>query len=188
MTTLHLQGEPTISNDDKELTASLSKSESDADRFFNPFLSEPHTTTSISDGAFDGLSGLKSLIINNQHLTDLTSKTFLGLDSLQYLDLTKNHVKQMENDTFSVLKNLKHLRLEHNFINNISPRMFSSNKQLLYLSLHYNVLCESHNSICDKNTFKGLESLEVLAQCLALLCTLRIRETPFVSPMVALAP
>ncbi|XP_076469744.1 uncharacterized protein LOC143300070 [Babylonia areolata] len=102
----------------------------------------------IDDGAFDGLTDLITLEMNDNAIAwtmeDMTG-AFTGLQSLIKLGLKMNHIKSITNHAFAGLASLQQLHLEDNDITTIQHHSFKPLVNLRELRLNStNLLCDCH--------------------------------------------
>ena len=90
----------------------------------------------IELGAFNGLTILKYLSLENNEISEIIPGIFETISSLEFLYLGNNIIKHLESDVFSGLVNLKNLSLEGNKLQYLHPDTFLAlpNLQGLYLS------------------------------------------------------
>ena len=63
----------------------------------------------IPPRTFKNLTGLNTLLLNNNHVKRLRNGIFEGLENLQYLYLYKNRIQSIEDQVFVDLESLEHL-------------------------------------------------------------------------------
>ena len=100
-------------------------------------------TSTIELGAFDGLTGLQSLLLYDSGLesASLPAGLFLHSRSLVTLSLSGNSVSCITEDTFAGLEdNLESLSLHKNRITEISGKAFYRFKRIRYLILSSNLI------------------------------------------------
>ncbi|KAK5642959.1 hypothetical protein RI129_009126 [Pyrocoelia pectoralis] len=97
---------------------------------------------------------IKSILLNNNLLTELQNGVFIGLSQLRHLYMYKNRIKHIEGDVFQGLFNLEHLYLHDNDIETFEPRTFSNLPALDRLFLYNNKI--QHIS---SGSFSGLPRL-----------------------------
>ncbi|XP_048378922.1 leucine-rich repeat LGI family member 3 isoform X2 [Stegostoma tigrinum] len=78
------------------------------------FLLNSNTFSMIGDDAFNGLSHLQYLFIENNNIQSLSKYTFRGLKSLNHLSLGNNNLRTLPRDIFMDLHVLTHLDLRGN--------------------------------------------------------------------------
>ncbi|KAK4877721.1 hypothetical protein RN001_010227 [Aquatica leii] len=105
-------------------------------------------------GKFKYHKHIKSLLLNNNLLTELRNGLFTGLVQLRHLYLYKNRIKHIEPDVFQGLLNLEHLYLHDNEIEVFEPRTFTNLPVLDRLFLYNNKI--QH---IPPGSFKGLNRL-----------------------------
>ena len=132
------------------------------------------------DSAFQRLSNLEVLKLNDNNLTKLESETFQDLENLLELDLSYNNLETLQmtfqdlenlleldlsynnletlqNDVFAGLHSLSTLDLTDTFLRSIQERAFSSLENLNTLNLEINELEDLHD-----DTFQELYNLTTL--------------------------
>lgn len=110
-------------------------------------LVKSHTSSTpiIDDYAFQPLSGLESLILQNTAVRDITEHTFTGLTSLTELDMSWSSYTALRNITSKTLVSLAgspltKLNLEGTAISQINPGSFSVFRNLTTLFLDNNYI------------------------------------------------
>ncbi len=106
--------------------------------------------TNIDVDAFNGMTNLKILRINRNHLTSLPNFTHIGT-SLSKLHLDYNDLESLDVAVFEGLSNLKYLDLSHNDIVSINISYFIDLHNLKYLNI-------------DDNNISGTFNLPTLAK------------------------
>ncbi|XP_012384576.2 podocan isoform X1 [Dasypus novemcinctus] len=93
----------------------------------------------IPPGAFNELSNLRELYLQNNYLTDegLDNETFWKLSSLEYLDLSSNNLSRVP---AGLPRSLVLLHLEKNAIRSVDADVLTPIRSLEYLLLHSNQL------------------------------------------------
>ncbi|RXN00678.1 Podocan [Acipenser ruthenus] len=112
----------------------------------------------IPKGAFDSLSKLRELYLQNNHLSNagMDNETFYYLNSLVYLDLSYNNLSVVPS---GLPRNLVLLHLEKNAIRSIPAMVLSPVRNLEYLLLHNNKL---RWQAIHPQAFQGLKKLHTL--------------------------
>ncbi|KAK6484421.1 podocan-like [Huso huso] len=112
----------------------------------------------IPKGAFDSLSKLRELYLQNNHLSNagMDNETFYYLNSLVYLDLSYNNLSVVPS---GLPRNLVLLHLEKNAIRTIPAMVLSPVRNLEYLLLHNNKL---RWQAIHPQAFQGLKKLHTL--------------------------
>ncbi len=131
--------------------------------------------TSLMAGDFDGLSKLRTLIMNHHAglkqrgdpgLTELPVGVFDGLTSLQLLRLAEHSLTDLPPGTWSDLRNLTNLDLARNDFGEIPANMFAGLDALEGLALwgakNYLHLSEASLKALDEDAFAGLSGLRRL--------------------------
>ena len=114
--------------------------------------------TELPPGIFSGLSSLRFLYLHSTQLTELPAGVFSGLSNLTYLLLAYNRLRELPSGVFSGLSNLRTLSLGGgNDLTELSLGIFSGLSSLTWLSVGGNDLTELPPGI-----FSGLSSLERL--------------------------
>lgn len=96
------------------------------------FLIEPH--------AYENLSKLAYLSLNNSIIHEVPSNVFINLRNLKELDLSFNKIVKIELQAFNGLANLQKLQLNNNLLEEIDGKIFESLRNLLRLSMNNNRL------------------------------------------------
>ncbi|XP_066548227.1 podocan [Amia ocellicauda] len=112
----------------------------------------------IPKGAFDNLSNLRELYLQNNLLSNdgMDNETFSNLNSLEYLDLSNNNLSVVPK---GLPRNLVLLHLEKNAIESIPGDTLTPIRNLEYLLLHNNRL---RSRLIDPQAFQGLKKLHTL--------------------------
>ena len=113
------------------------------------------STLQVQD--FNGLSGLKSLWLNNNSLRNLPEGIFNGLGSLEHLWLHGNLLSTLPAGLFSGLSSLRTLHLFNNSLSDLPEGIFSGLSSLGTLHLYNNRL-----NALPVQVFRGLSNLERL--------------------------
>lgn len=108
----------------------------------------------IEDGAFDRITDLKFLGLDNNKLAEFRSSAMLT--SLVSLDLSGNNLRLLDVDSFSRLKNIETISLTDNSIERIVPGVFDL-PSLETLNLIGNNIKE-----CSNKTFANFPQLATL--------------------------
>lgn len=108
----------------------------------------------IEDNAFEGLSKLFSLDLQNNELKIIHRKTFSGLDELHVLNLYSNQIETIEDFSFEHLTKLEHLTLHRNNLKILSDNAFAGLGNLQDITLQNNGLTRVNNALY------GLVSIE----------------------------
>ncbi|KAF2899407.1 hypothetical protein ILUMI_06763 [Ignelater luminosus] len=116
----------------------------------------------LSSKVFDGLSNLKLLDLERfalpgNKLKHLDAQVFTGLSTLSTLLLDNNTLEGWDENSFTGLDNLKYVRLENNNLKTLSANMFGKVPHITRLGI-------SSSSIrkIDSGTFSSLNKLEDL--------------------------
>ncbi|KAI8036280.1 leucine-rich repeats and immunoglobulin-like domains protein 1 [Drosophila gunungcola] len=107
---------------------------------------------------FTGLSGLKHLVLANNHITSISSEALAALPLLRTLDLSRNQLHTIEVNSFPKPNSLVHLILSFNEIANVNEHSFAALNNLTDLELNNNRL-----SALPMGVFKNLNRLKKLA-------------------------
>ncbi|XP_017049728.1 leucine-rich repeats and immunoglobulin-like domains protein 3 [Drosophila ficusphila] len=107
---------------------------------------------------FTGLSGLKHLVLANNHITSISSEALAALPLLRTLDLSRNQLHTIEANSFPKPNSLVHLILSFNDIENVNEHAFATLNNLTDLELNNNRL-----STLPIWVFKNLSRLKKLA-------------------------
>lgn len=104
-----------------------------------------------------GLTNLKELLLSNNRLTSIRANTFGSLVNLEYLHLNENKMNEIALEAFAKMKNLKSLCLIKNQIHRIKARVFVDLENLKILELDNNQISE-----IEPGSFVGLVNLKEL--------------------------
>ena len=110
--------------------------------------------TSIDATAFEGLSGLKLLALQNNPL-DLPQTVFSGLYSLEEIRMSKCRLTEISDKLFEDTENLMDVEIWQNRISTIHPMAFQNARKLVILDLTDNRI-----SSLDPLVFYGLSALQ----------------------------
>jgi Leucine-rich repeat (LRR) protein len=136
----------------------------------------------IQLGAFNGLTFLIYLLLENNDISEIIPGTFETISRLQYLNLKYNKIEHLESEVFRGLVKLQYINLEGNKLQYLHPDMIFGlrNLQSLLLSNNSNLqlpidrhFINSHSlkflaiSECDVRsvsveTFANVSALEIL--------------------------
>ena len=112
---------------------------------------------SLQSGDFAGLTGLETLFLNNNSLTELPTDIFNGLTALTWLNLDNNSLNMLDEDIFDGLTALTILSLNGNGLSTLDEDIFDGLMNLQRLFLSFNELSE-----LDEDIFDGLMNLQRL--------------------------
>ena len=112
---------------------------------------------SLKAGDFAGLSGLQSLSLEGNRLSELPPEMFSRLSSLKELNLRNNELSELPDEVFAGLSSLERLRLDHNRLSRLTQGVFSDLVNLQELGLSENEL-----SILPDGLFSALTRLRDL--------------------------
>nr|XP_016929513.1 leucine-rich repeats and immunoglobulin-like domains protein 3 [Drosophila suzukii] len=107
---------------------------------------------------FIGLSGLKHLVLANNHITSISREALAALPLLRTLDLSRNQLHTIEVNSFPKPNSLVHLILSFNEITNVNEHSFAALNNLTDLELNNNRL-----SALPIGVFENLNRLKKLA-------------------------
>ncbi|XP_067227610.1 podocan [Chanodichthys erythropterus] len=112
----------------------------------------------IPAGAFDNLSHLRELYLQNNFLSNdgMDNETFSHLNSLEYLDLSNNNLTAVP---LGLPRNIVLLHLEKNYIQSITINALTPVRNLEYLLLHNNRL---RSRSIHPAAFMGLKRLHTV--------------------------
>ncbi|KAK9954651.1 hypothetical protein ABG768_016701 [Culter alburnus] len=112
----------------------------------------------IPAGAFDNLSHLRELYLQNNFLSNdgMDNETFSHLNSLEYLDLSNNNLTAVP---LGLPRNIVLLHLEKNYIQSITINALTPIRNLEYLLLHNNRL---RSRSIHPAAFMGLKRLHTV--------------------------
>ncbi|XP_063924664.1 toll-like receptor 6 [Zophobas morio] len=109
----------------------------------------------LNNNDIRGLSGLLSLNLDNNNITDVEAGLFKDLDSLNKLNLSHNSIEQIKFGTIDYLPYLLFLDLSYNKLISLHPntlRLLSNLRELYF----------DNNQISNKASLSGVDNLEVL--------------------------
>ena len=112
----------------------------------------------LNSGDFDGLSNLRTLILQDNALASLPADIFSSLSNLEVLDLNDNDLTELPPGVFKGLSNLRGLDLGNNELTEFPPGVFKGLSNLYSLGLVGNELAELHD-----DTFDDLSNLRLLS-------------------------
>lgn len=101
----------------------------------------------IEPGAFQRLSNLQQLSLDNNRLITVRETWFRGLDSLTYLDLNYNNVEYIEDGVYKNLPSLVDLRLSGNRLECLNLEAMSHLKDLKRMFLTENAEFKCPNAV-----------------------------------------
>ena len=101
----------------------------------------------IEPGAFQRLSNLQQLSLDNNRLTTVRESWFRGLDYLTYLDLNYNNVEYIEDGVYKNLPSLVDLRLSGNRLECLDLEAMSQLKDLKRMFLTENAEFKCPNAV-----------------------------------------
>ncbi|XDV46474.1 hypothetical protein PO909_014363 [Leuciscus waleckii] len=112
----------------------------------------------IPAGAFDNLSHLRELYLQNNFLSNdgVDNETFSHLNSMEYLDLSNNNLTMVP---LGLPRNIVLLHLEKNYIQSIALNALTPIRNLEYLLLHNNHL---RSRSIHPAAFQGLKRLHTV--------------------------
>ena len=120
-----------------------------------------YTIDALQAGDFDGLTGLQTLWLYDNFLTELPDGIFDGLTSLRDLDLSRNRLMSLPDGVFDDLTGLQRLWLNSNDLASLPEGVFDNLTNLTYLGLSENQLTALPPGVFDNLT--SLQTLELLA-------------------------
>ena len=113
--------------------------------------------TAISEGVFDGLSGVTELVLAENSLSSLPSGVFGDLSSLEHLELQDNAITALPSDVFAGLSTLVTVALSGNTLSTLPAGVFADLGALTSLEISDNSLTR-----LDAGSFAGLARLSAL--------------------------
>ena len=116
-----------------------------------------HPLNALRPGDFQGLTGLRTLNLFDNNLSELSADMFLGLEALEQLWLSGNRLDSIGTGVLAGLSQLKQFHLDYSPLVKLPPGTFSGLSNLRYLSLGGNRL-----DSLPSNLFAGLVQLEEL--------------------------
>ena len=111
----------------------------------------------LARGDFDGLTGLVSLDLSQEHLMGWAPGTFDGLTRLVSLDLRYNYFRTLEPGAFDGLPNLVFLDLQGTWLTTLKPGAFRGLSNVQELNFRGTDL-----TVLAAGTFEGLSNLRLL--------------------------
>lgn len=96
--------------------------------------------TAVAPQTFDKFHNLKTLILENNHLSHVSSEWFSHPDTLETLRLSNNKITTLDCNSFFGMTNLLVLNLSGNHIHTISQSSFMGMSKLRQLDLSNNNL------------------------------------------------
>ncbi len=94
----------------------------------------------VDTQSFIGRRRVKSMYMNDSHLTSLSAQTLTGLVALDVLHLENNQLRELHGHEFSSLVSLRELYLQNNDLIRIHPSTFDALASLSVLRLEANLL------------------------------------------------
>ena len=113
---------------------------------------------SLPPGSFNGLHGLYSLLLYNNHLQSLETDIFNGLQKLQILNVNNNNLKFLPPYLFNGLPEFGLLLLENNHLESLPADLFNGLHNIVQISLGNN-----HLELLSAKLFNGLNKLRFLS-------------------------
>ncbi|XP_070564548.1 chondroadherin-like [Ptychodera flava] len=98
--------------------------------------------TAVQVGAFNGLTALVDLKLDQNYLTNLETGTFDGLINLMWLGLNHNKINSLPMSIFRDLQKLKFLHLEGNMLTELEAGAFDGLVNLTQLMISHNQFIE----------------------------------------------
>ena len=92
----------------------------------------------IELGAFNGLTKLRRLLMQNNKISEITPDTFQNLNRLEALDLNNNKLEHLDSAVFNGLVNLTDINLGENNLQYLHPDTFVGLPNLKTIYLHDN--------------------------------------------------
>lgn len=89
----------------------------------------------LSKNTFDSMTGIVTLLLSHNKLTDVSTGVFKNLTSLIELDLSYNEIITIEDKAFKFNLNLEKLTLSFNPLKSLHPNLFKHNNDLKMLDL-----------------------------------------------------
>ena len=111
----------------------------------------------LQPGAFEGLTVLHWIWLDQNLLTEIYADSFSDLVNLELLVLEHNLLHKLHIGAFNGLNNLKWLALSNNIIHHLEPGVFKELSNLTFVNLANNFLYEIR-----KNLFLNLTNLDTL--------------------------
>lgn len=105
-----------------------------------------------------GLSKLKYLDVEHNHIGYLMDGTFADVVNLVFLELSNNEITFLQENVFDPLTHLEKLHLENNRIKFLHPNLFHSLSNLHFLSFNNNLVQFLHPDLF--NSLVHLEELD----------------------------
>ncbi|KKZ14836.1 MAG: hypothetical protein TH68_03735, partial [Candidatus Synechococcus spongiarum 142] len=111
----------------------------------------------LSSDSFNGLSKLRTLILDRNELSSLPEDVFADLSNLRTLRMSNNNLSSLPEDVFDGLSNLRTLRMSNNNLSSLPEDVFDGLSNLQTLILGSNEL-----SNLPEDVFAGLSNLQTL--------------------------
>ncbi|XP_055056709.2 uncharacterized protein [Misgurnus anguillicaudatus] len=96
--------------------------------------------TAVAPRTFDKFHNLKTLLLDDNHISDVSLEWFSHPDSLETLRLSNNKITMLDHSSLFGMTNLLTLNLSRNQIHTITPSSFISTSKLRQLDLSNNNL------------------------------------------------
>lgn len=94
--------------------------------------------SSLANGAFDGLTGVKKLKLVNNRLTNVIEGAFRDLSSADYVELQYNSLKKLPKNVFRGLSKMTWLDISNNQLEVLDNGIFDGNENLREIVISYN--------------------------------------------------
>ena len=112
----------------------------------------------LGSNKFVGLKNLETLFLNDindkKKFNRIDKDAFNGLTNLKNLSLEKNHLKYIDSKAFSHTPKIKELSFNYNNLESIDPKLFSYTPKLVELKI-----CANNMKI-EENIFENLKHLK----------------------------
>lgn len=93
---------------------------------------------------------LKTLLLDNNCISNIIAPNFVAMVKLESLNLTNNSIEKIEDTAFQSLSNLENIDLSHNSIEIITVTLFRNTNKIETLSLSHNNI-----TIIESGSFEG---------------------------------
>ena len=129
-------------------------------------------SSGLVPAAFQNLTTLQNLNLDDCDIRSLNSHLFDDLVSLHTLSLKGNRIQQLRYDMLTELRQLTRIELDRNLLSYLDETIFSNNLRLKYLSLADNKLTRFNQSTF-KPIEKSLSSLDISKNPILCNCDLK---------------
>lgn len=132
----------------------------------------------LSKNTFDSMTGIVTLLLSHNKLTDVSTGVFQNLTSLIELDLSYNEITTIEDEAFKYNLNLEKLTLSFNPFKSLHPNLFKHNNDLKMLDLSNCGLFKLWTTLSTSIHLKSIVSLNISNNNIEQITTDDIAVTP----------